>query len=497
MASKINQHTMLKIYRIVLVFFFLVVNATTGWSKINDTQKPNVIIFIADDISWNDFGCYGNKEVQTPNIDRIASHGVKFTNFYLTTSSCSPSRISIMTGRYPHNTGAAELHTEPTLDFATIGSVLKENGYYTAQAGKWHMGENIKSGFDYIVEKRNKNGDGGEEQWVEVLQNRNKDKPFFFWYAAFDAHRIWGENEFSNTHTEQGVVPPATLVDGTETRKDLAQYYDEIKRFDDYIGEVEQELVTQGVLENTLIIIMADNGRPFPRDKTRLYDSGIKTPFIVSWGQGVQAKGTTCKSLVSAIDIAPTIVAVSQSKHPKSFQGKSFEDLLNNPNDVFRNYVFAEHNWHDYEAHERMVRNSEFMYIMNSRPQLANQGPLDAVRSPSFSELVAYRDAGKLSPTQKDIFMAPRASEELFDCKIDSLQINNLIGIPAHQAIYSELKNTLKKWMAKTKDNIPEKLTKDWYSRTGEKSDLQIEKVRGEMPGKTSKAEAINVKDIF
>ena len=497
MASKTNSHTMLRMYRIVLILFCLAVNATTGWSQPNETLKPNVIIFIADDISWNDFGCYGNKEVKTPNIDRIASRGVKFNNFYLTTSSCSPSRISIMTGRYPHNTGAAELHTEPTVDFATMGSVLKENGYYTAQAGKWHMGEKIKSGFDTIIEKHSDNGDGGEEQWVDVLQKRDKDKPFFFWYAAYDAHRIWGENKFSNAHTEQNVAPPTTLVDGTETRKDLAQYYDEIKRFDHYIGKVEQELATQGVLKNTLIIIMADNGRPFPRDKTRLYDSGIKTPFIVSWKKGIQAKGTTCNSLVSAIDIAPTIVAVSQSKQPKSFQGKSFENLLNNSNLKFRNYVFAEHNWHDYEAHERMVRNSEFMYIMNSRPQLANQGPLDAVRSPSFSELVAHRDAGKLSSTQKDIFMAPRASEELFDCKTDSLQINNLIGNPAHQTIHSELKNTLKKWMAKTKDNIPEKLTKDWYSRTGEKSDQKIDKVRGEMPGKASKAEAPNVKDIF
>ena len=301
-----------------------------------------------------------------------------------------------MTGRYPHNTGAAELHTEPTVDFATMGSVLKESGYYTAQAGKWHMGEKIKSGFDTIKEKHSENGDGGEEQWIDVLQNRDKDRPFFFWYAAYDAHRIWGENEFSATHTEQGVVPPSTLINGIETRKDLAQYYDEIKRFDHYIGKVEKELETQGVLENTLIIIMADNGRPFPRDKTRLYDSGIKTPFIVSWPKGISVKGAVCASLVSAVDIAPTVVALSQSKQPISYQGKSFEDLLKSPSEKFRNFVFAEHNWHDYEAHERMVRSLDFMYILNSRPHLANQGPLDAVRSPSFAELVEYRDSSKL-----------------------------------------------------------------------------------------------------
>ncbi|MEQ6122456.1 sulfatase [Reichenbachiella sp. MALMAid0571] len=488
---------MVKTKNIFFLIFLTVINPIFGWSQLTEPQKPNVIIFIADDISWNDFGCYGNKEVQTPNIDRIASRGLKFTNFYLTTSSCSPSRISIMTGRYPHNTGAAELHTEPTVDFATIGSVLKENGYHTAQAGKWHMGKKIKSGFDTIIEKHSENGDGGEEQWVDVLQNREKGKPFFFWYAAYDAHRIWGENEFSATHTEKNVVPPPTLINGEETRKDLAKYYDEIKRFDHYIGKVEKELELQGVLENTVIIIMADNGRPFPRDKTRLYDSGIKTPFIVSWPASISTKGAVCSSLVSAVDIAPTVVALSQSEQPISFQGKNFEDLLKNPNDKFRNFVFAEHNWHDYEAYERMVRNSNFMYIVNSRPQLANQGPLDAVRSPSFAELVEHRDANKLTQPQKDIFMAPRPGEELFDCKTDSLQTNNLIGNPKYKTIHDELKKTLKKWKSKTKDNIPAVLTKDWYSRTGEKSDQKDFKIRGEMPGKSSNAEALNVKDVF
>ena len=87
--------------------------------------RPNIVLFIADDVSWNDLGCYGNSFVRTPNIDKLAEDGMKFTNAILTTSSCSPSRISIMTGRYPHNTGAAELHTEPKVDFESIASVLK------------------------------------------------------------------------------------------------------------------------------------------------------------------------------------------------------------------------------------------------------------------------------------------------------------------------------------------------------------------------------------
>ena len=98
-------------------------------------ERPNIVLIIADDVSWDDLGCYGNMQVKTPNIDRLASQGIKFTNFFLTASSSSPSRNSIITGRYPHNTGAAELHTEPPLDMVSFPELLKQGGYFTAQAG--------------------------------------------------------------------------------------------------------------------------------------------------------------------------------------------------------------------------------------------------------------------------------------------------------------------------------------------------------------------------
>ncbi len=103
-------------------------------------QKPNFVLIIADDVSWDDFGCYGNFKVKTPNIDRIAASGIRFTNFFLTASSSSPSRNSIITGRYPHNTGGAELHTETPDEMVSFSEILKQNGYYTPQAGKFHMG---------------------------------------------------------------------------------------------------------------------------------------------------------------------------------------------------------------------------------------------------------------------------------------------------------------------------------------------------------------------
>lgn len=458
------------------------------------TPRPNIIVFIADDVSWNDLGCYGNEVVRTPNIDRITRKGIRFDNVYLTASSCSPSRISILSSRYPHNTGAAELHTQPPVDLPGFADVLQENGYYCGQAGKWHAGEYLKSGFDTLHTDIIMNG--GEGKWIELMENRPKDKPFFMWLASFDAHRDWGENKFSGTHRPENITPPVYLANGSPTRIDMARYYDEIKRFDSYIGEVESLLREEGELDNTLIIIMADNGRPFPGCKTRVYDRGMQTPFIISWEKGIKTKGQISESLISVIDLGPTVLDLAGIQDlPEEFQGRSFASLLDNPGEEFRNYVFSEHNWHDYEAHERMVRTKKYLYVLNSRPQFPNQGPADVVNSQSFHELKELWQEGKLDPAQEEIFIHPRDREELFDCELDPLQLHNLAGLPEYDSLQRQLRSVVQTWMDETGDTVPDSLTHDWYVRlTGKKLDGEAynQGVRGEMPGEAKQAVNIN-----
>ena len=169
----------MKIIKTLTILSFFVFSTFYSCTDLKNTQ-PNVVIFIADDVSWDDIGCYGNDDVITPNIDMLAKDGIVFNNAYLTTSSCSPSRNSIITGRYPHNTGAAELHTEPPLEMISFPEILKNNGYYTLQAGKFHMGEYAKRGFDEIHEGKEINGVGGEKYWKTAIEKRPKSKPFFF-----------------------------------------------------------------------------------------------------------------------------------------------------------------------------------------------------------------------------------------------------------------------------------------------------------------------------
>ncbi len=468
----------------------------------NKEIKPNIIVFIADDVSWDDIGIYGNSKVSTPNIDELGSNGLVFHNAYLTTSSCSPSRNSILTGRYPHNTGAAELHTEPPLSMISLPEILKQNGYYTLQAGKFHMGEYAKRGFNEVYDKKEVNGLGGEKYWLTGVKKRPKSKPFFMWYASYDAHRIWGENEFTGTHDPDKIITPDYLVDGALTRLDLANYYDEITRFDHYIGLVVKELKIQGQFDNTVIVVMADNGRPFPHSKTRLNDQGIKTPFIIHYPIIIK-NNSISKSLISSIDIAPTILDLANIEISESFQGKSFVEIIEKPDLKFRNYVFAEHNWHDYESYQRMVRNDNYLYIRNSRTQFPQEGPLDAINSLTYIDLKNAEKNNNISLKQAEIFISPRPHEELYDMNNDPYQFNNLLLNDNIPDDFKILQNILDKWILDTGDTLPENITKDWYLREQEpfnQSSLlktEYHEIRGEMPGASSNAVKINNKGPF
>jgi arylsulfatase A-like enzyme len=218
-----------------------------------------------------------------------------------------------------------------------------------------------------------------------------------------------------------------------------------------------------------VIIVIGDNGRPFPRCKTRVYDSGMQTPFIVFWPKGIKNKGAHPEGLISSLDIAPTVLELAGAAAPKEYQGRSFVPMLKNPAAEIRTSVFSEHNWHDYEAHERMIRTKDYLYLINARPNLTNCGPADSKTSPAQAALNHLRDLGKLTVAQADVFIAPRPEEELFDVKNDPDQLLNLASVPQYQKKLEEMRGLLNKWRTETGDRTPEKLRPDEFDReTGE-----------------------------
>ncbi len=428
-------------------------------------RRPNFVIMIADDLGWGDLGCYGHRHIRTPNIDRLAAEGLKFTHAFLTCSSCSPSRSSIMTGRYPHNTGAKELHQPLPGDQVVFAGLLKKAGYYTACAGKWHLGEAARANFDTITG----GSPSGCERWVETLRDRPKDRPFFLWLAAMDPHRDYRPNTIPQPHRPEDAVVPPFLPDIPETRKDLALYYDEVARMDGYVGRVLDELDRQGVADTTFVLFLSDNGRPFPRCKTTVYDSGVRTPFIVRWPEKV-GPGALCDSLISAIDIAPTVIELSGLSPSPTFQGKSFAPLLADSRASIRDYVFAEHNWHDYQAHERSVRSREYLYLRNAFPDLPCTPPADAVRSITFQAMRTRHAEGRLAPAQLGCFAVPRTAEELYDLGADPYQLLNVAADPKYARVLERMRQVLQEWVRDTGDIVPENPTPDKFHRETGKS---------------------------
>ena len=477
-------------------------------------DRPSFVVFIADDVSWNDLGAYGNRAARTPNIDRLAAEGLTFTNAFLTASSCSPSRASIMTGRYPHNTGeASELHRPWAAHLPTFPELLAAAGYYTAQAGKYHMSQHeqadgstrLSRAFEREEkETRVPGNSGGHGHWMSVTRERPRDRPFLLWLAAIDAHRAWDGDEewdaeaYGPKHDPGSVIVPPFMVDTPSTRADLASYYNEVTRFDHFVGLVVDELEKQGVLDDTVVVVMADNGRPFPRAKTRLHDAGMKTPLVVRWPGGARGRGETRNGLVSAIDLGPTFLDLAGVTPAETMQGVSVAAMLADPEARPRRYAFSEHNWHDYEAHGRSLRDAEgYLYIRNARPRKAWLGPADSVSSPSHHDLLA---APNLTRAQADVLLEPRPAEELYFTPADPEQVRNLVTYPSRAEKLAELRRVMDEWQDVTRDSVPEDFTPDYFDRetgyrdktTGKPVSELRQPEHGDVPGHDRGAEHIN-----
>ena len=437
-----------------------------------------MILIIADDMSWDDCGAYGNSNIRTPNIDKMAMEGMRFTQAFLTTSSCSPSRTSILTGKYPHNTDAEQLHWPLPEGHITFVERLKEGGYWTGLAGKYHLGNAVRSHFDRIMEvgtagfqlgpngKQQKVvGDGsGCESWIDLIKSRPDNQPFFLWLAAVDPHRPYEQNTIPNPHNLEDVLVPPYLPDNDEIREDFALYYDEISRMDEYVGKVMAELDRQEIGDQTFILFISDNGRPFPRDKTTLYEGGIKTPWIAKWPDKIN-EGSINTNLVSAVDIAPTLLSLAGIVPPNDFEGLDFSPMIFHEHASIRTEIYAEDHWHDFEDYTRAIRTVRFKYIKNYYTDLPNTPPADAFRGKTYQSMLRLRQDNKLTEAQLKCFEVPRPKEELYDIINDPYELQNLVKNQEYQEILENMRIRLDEIRQQTNDYIPEKRTPDDFDR--------------------------------
>lgn len=448
-----------------LIFLPVCINAVN--------KQPNILIFIADDLGWEEIGAYGNSVVKTPNIDWLASNGLKFNNFYLTTSSSSPSRSSILTGMYPSCTESRNLHEDMPSYIDLFTDRLHDNGYYTMLVGKSHGTNNLKvrNRFDYVSLINWSRPWEMADLWKDAIIKRQKDKPFFMFAASIDPHRPYKQGDFNDPYDPSEVVVPPYLQDSPEMREELADYYNEICRFDDHVGQILELLKEEGELENTFIIVMTDNGRPFPQCKTRVNVQGLKSPFIVYYPKLIK-EGQETSSLASAVDIAPTVLDLIGISRAAGMQGISLLPILKDPRKEVRKYAFAEHNWHVFMAYERSVITKDFLYIKNWLPELSNPSVGETMRMPAYKKMLSDYKLGKLSSEYVDCFVSPRSPEEFYSIKSDIHCMNNLVNDSLYNINLNELRLVMSVWQQSIGDFFPgkHKLKKDISDRiTGDK----------------------------
>ena len=406
---------------------------------------PNIVVFLADDLGWRDTPPYGNAAVKTPNIARLAREGLLVRYAFGTSPQCSPSRISMLSGRFSHTTRTEDLHTPLPDGIRILPALLQQAGYFTGNMAKTHFGPNGERQFQWYSPET--------DSVLPAFLDSAGTRPFFLWVGFHEPHRPY-DSTVAKVHAPARVALTPYLADTPETRADLARYYDATARMDGKIGRMMAELRRRKLLERTLIVFLSDNGAPFPREKGTLYDGGTRTPLILVWPTVVRPGGVWDRGMVSTIDLAPTLLEIAGAKVPADMQGRSFRPLLASP-DAFLGdeQVFSERNWHDCDEHQRAVRTIRYKLI---RTDAYTELPLctaaDIGASASFLALRARAKAGRLTTAQRRLFEAPRARLELYDLDRDPWELTNIADDPAQAARVRRLAAVLQAWMEGTDD---------------------------------------------
>ncbi len=415
-------------------------------------MKPNIILFITHD-QGQYLGCYNSPQapnsLNTPNIDKLAAKGIKFTNYFCTAPQCSPSRGSIQTSLYPHQNGLMGLANLgwnlPNFN-KTLPIYLRENGYSTHLVGLQHETNRVEDlGYDN-VSRRMKDYKYSIKNvipaLIEFLKNHEKDKkPFYVNVGTIESHRpfiVWNDP----VPPSKVKVPPF-LPDNEMIREDLGQFYGAVEIVDKGIGEILAFLEDSPLFDNTLFIYTTDHGIAFPRAKCTLYDPGLKTSLIMSLPSSEYfSGGKVFNQMISNIDLLPTILDLIKAQIPKSLEGKSFLKVLMGESDSFREFIFAEKTFHEIYDPIRGIRTERYKYIYNFKPlDTLYQVPRD----------ISMGLSGKC---MKDHYNNPRLTEELYDLENDPNEFANLSENSDYNDIKESLKKKLFEWMRRTNDPI-------------------------------------------
>ncbi len=422
-------------------------------------DRPNFILIGAEDISPN-LGCYGDPDAITPNLDRLAAQGARFTRCFTHAPVCAPSRSGLITGMYPTTIGSHHMRSKLLKPPPTVVEELRKAGYFIA----WPTA-NGKTDFNFDVPKP---WADTTESWIRKPDVLPRDKPFFAYVNFVVTHesqvRATDAQYARNTarlrpeekRDRSKLRLPPYYPDTPAVRECVGKYHDDITALDYTVGDVLKAIDAQPWKDNTVVIFFGDHGWGLPRGKRWPYDSGTRVPFLVRWPAKIKP-GTVRDDLTCFLDIAPTLLALAGAEVPARMQGRVF---LGEKAQPAPKYVFSCRDRMD-ETYDRVrsVRGERYRYVRNFHPELPYMQWLNYLdEMPIQQDWRRLAFAGQLNPVQMQWWARTKPKEELYDLEADPFEVKNLADSPDHQAVLKQMRAALDQWMADTKDlgGVPE-----------------------------------------
>ena len=497
-------------------------------------KPPNILFVINDDQSFSHTSFSGSNFVHTPGFDRVASNGIYFTNCYADSPGSAPSRGALVTGRHHWQNEQSGQHASSWLKkYVPFVDLLEASGYHTGYTGKgvdpfqyarsekdslWRKGNAAGKGYNRYKYKKGTPSDlrtakgigmiNYFENFKDFMQQRKGNEPFYFWYGSTEPHRGYERDSWKrNGKSIEQVDVPGFLPDSEDVRKDLLDYAVEIEWADSHLEKMLNYLDSIGELENTIVVVTADNGMPFPRAKANCFEFGAHVPLAISYPKGFPA-GRTVDNPVSLTDLAPTLLELAgvSPKGMLPMSGKSIVNILTSKKtgvvDENRKYVFSSRErhsssrWKNLGYPQRAIRSTDYLLIWNIKPERWPAGAPQAIdkktgktvpmygldkdgvhhsdwaftdvdASPTKSYMIEMHKDPKVQPYFELAFFK-RPEFELYDVRHDPYCLKNLSGTDEFATIESEMKRELLNELKRTSDprvTGPDKEIFDSYKR--------------------------------
>lgn len=425
---------------------FLVISCLISSSACADPieqNRPNIVFIMADDCTFRDLGCYGG-QAATPHLDTLASEGMKFANCFQAAPMCSPTRHNLYTGLYPVKSGAYPNHTFASDDVKSIVHYLQPLGYRVALSGKTHISPKSVFPFEYSSKNKNPDIDAINALMSESAESKT---PFCVFACSNEPHSPWDKGDASRYPPAKVKLPPY-IIDTPEVRSDFSNYLAEITYYDAQVGEILKSLEKYDLVDNTLVMVVSEQGNGFPFAKWTCYDNGLQSAMIVRW-PGRVPEGVVTNATVEYVDVLPTFVQAAGGQPASVLDGRSFLPVLSGETDQHKEYTYGIMTTRGIingsDAYPiRSIRSSRYRLILNLNYESKFTNAI--TRGKVHDSFVR---AARTDPEASRLVQlySYRPAVELFDVVADPLNMTNLADDPSHKLVIADLRSRLESWM--------------------------------------------------